>query len=206
MSRSKANQSDSYHHGDLRNSLIALGSEMLAEEGAQALSLRKLARRAGVSHNAPYMHFADKEALLAAVAEEGFRALTADVDAAVTAAGEAWEARLQAAAWAYVHFCLTHPGHVQVMFRFFEPEQHPDLFAASTASFAQLRQLVAEGQTAQQVKAGDSSEAAGLLWSLLHGVSLILAGRKMPAAVMNGREAEALVAAFVRRVLVGLGV
>ena len=63
---------DKYHHGNLRNKLIAIATELLSEEGAHSLSLRKISQRAGVSHNAPYMHFADKEAVLAAIAEEGF--------------------------------------------------------------------------------------------------------------------------------------
>jgi AcrR family transcriptional regulator len=68
-----------YHHGDLRGVLIAVATELLAEEGVHTLSLRKIAQKAGVSHNAPYMHFADKEAVLAAIAEEGFRLLSETV-------------------------------------------------------------------------------------------------------------------------------
>src|SRR6516164_3531446 len=64
-----------YHHGDLRHALIQAGLEMLSEGGAAALDLRKVARRAGVSHAAPYRHFADKQALVAAINEEGFRRL-----------------------------------------------------------------------------------------------------------------------------------
>src|SRR5215467_776183 len=71
-----------YHHGDLRAALIRAGLAILAEEGVQALTLRAAARRAGVSHNAPYRHFADKEALLAAIAEEGFIDLAARVEEA----------------------------------------------------------------------------------------------------------------------------
>src|SRR3954464_14355091 len=66
-------RSKSYHHGDLRNALIQAGLELLAEGGAQELDLRKVARRAGVSHAAPYRHFADKQALIASITEEGFR-------------------------------------------------------------------------------------------------------------------------------------
>ncbi len=65
-----------YHHGDLRAALLEAAREVLAKEGVEALTLREVARRAGVTHAAPYRHFADKEALLAAVATEGFAALT----------------------------------------------------------------------------------------------------------------------------------
>ena len=77
-----------YHHGNLRNALLAIATELLVEDGIQALSLRKMAQRAGVSHNAPYMHFADKEAVLAAIAEEGFRRLAIEVEAAISQAGQ----------------------------------------------------------------------------------------------------------------------
>src|SRR6516225_5158968 len=68
-----------YHHGDLRNALIQAGLELLAEGGAQELDLRKVARRAGVSHAAPYRHFADRQALIAAITEEGFRWLAEQI-------------------------------------------------------------------------------------------------------------------------------
>src|SRR5215467_12607566 len=78
----EAGEQHLYHHGDLRAALIRAGLAILAEEGVQALTLRAAARRAGVSHNAPYRHFADKEALLAAIAEEGFIDLAARVEEA----------------------------------------------------------------------------------------------------------------------------
>src|SRR6266700_5995996 len=70
-----------YHHGDLRNALIQAGLEMLSESGAAALDLRKVARKAGVSHAAPYRHFADKQALIAAINEEGFHRLAERIQA-----------------------------------------------------------------------------------------------------------------------------
>ena len=80
---SMKNATDTYHHGNLRNALIVASMAILAEEGAAALTLRKAARKAGVSHAAPYRHFADKDALLAAIAEEGFQRLSAMIETAV---------------------------------------------------------------------------------------------------------------------------
>ena len=76
-----------YHHGDLKNALIKAGVEILSQEGVEGLSLRKVAQRAGVSHNAPYSHFPDKQSLIAAISTEGFRQLYGELDAAVSAAG-----------------------------------------------------------------------------------------------------------------------
>jgi AcrR family transcriptional regulator len=83
-SRHEPQRPKSYHHGDLRNALIQAGLELLAEGGVQELDLRKVARRAGVSHAAPYRHFADKQALIAAITEEGFRLLAEQIQATLS--------------------------------------------------------------------------------------------------------------------------
>src|SRR4051812_36803257 len=95
-----------YHHGNLRPALLRAASKTLEKEGAGALSLRDLARRAGVSHNAPYRHFRDRDSLLAAIATEGFRQLG---DALRGRAGKEMGA-------AYVRFALEHPQQFRLMF------------------------------------------------------------------------------------------
>src|SRR6185503_17019443 len=95
-----------YHHGELRPALLRAAAKVLEAEGREAVSLRDLARRAGVSHAAPYRHFADREALLAALAEEGFVLLAAEL--------EGKPRREQAVA--YVRFALANPGRFRLMF------------------------------------------------------------------------------------------
>src|SRR5262245_57255125 len=92
---SPSRASKRYHHGDLRNALIQAGKTLLAEEGVAGLELRKVARAAGVSHAAPYRHFADKQALLAAIAEDGFYQLTEGMDAAIGQAPTTAAAQLE---------------------------------------------------------------------------------------------------------------
>src|SRR5512140_1257644 len=101
-----------YHHGDLRRALVDATIELLADAGPDVLSLREVARKVGVDHRAAYRHFADKEALFAAVAEEGHRDLVATVrrDLARIPAGDVPE-RLRALARAYTRFAAEHPGH-----------------------------------------------------------------------------------------------
>src|SRR5689334_17108440 len=103
-----------YHHGDLRRALIAAGIDLLAEGGATALDLRKVARRAGVSHAAPYRHFEDKRALLAAIAEEGFVRLAEQIHNAVSAAQP--DSQLLATASCYINFALSEPALAREMF------------------------------------------------------------------------------------------
>ena len=107
---------DSYQHGDLRAALIQGGLKLLSDGGVPALTLRAAAQLAGVSHAAPYRHFRDKDALIAAIAEEGFRMLTAQMRREMDAAGAEPFARLRASAWGYVSFARAHPGYFRTMF------------------------------------------------------------------------------------------
>src|SRR5688572_19451527 len=104
-----------YHHGDLRAALLGRAEDTLERTGIAGLSLRELARDVGVSHGAPRRHFADKDALLTALAEDGFARLGASL-AAATAAGGSFADRLHATAHAYVGFATTHPALLDLMF------------------------------------------------------------------------------------------
>lgn len=95
-----------YHHGDLRPALLRAAAKILEKEGSDAVSLRDLARRAGVSHTAPYRHFPDRRALLAALAEEGFAQLAAELE------GRPWREQ----AVAYVRFAIANPERFRLMF------------------------------------------------------------------------------------------
>ncbi|MCA9610340.1 MAG: TetR/AcrR family transcriptional regulator, partial [Myxococcales bacterium] len=104
----------SYHHGDLRQALIDASLALIEEGGVQALSLRKAARRAGVSPGAPYHHFPSRSALLAALSIEGFTRLHAKLDE-VRACCDGPEARLGACGRAYIAFAREHPAYFRVM-------------------------------------------------------------------------------------------
>src|SRR5215510_9562369 len=108
---------DAYQHGDLRRALIQAGLKLLGEGGVRQLSLRAAAELAGVSHAAPYRHFRDKDALVAAIAEQGFRLLTRRMREEIDAAGSAdLLVRLRASAWGYVSFAIENPGYFRTIF------------------------------------------------------------------------------------------
>ncbi|MCA9974251.1 MAG: TetR/AcrR family transcriptional regulator, partial [Anaerolineales bacterium] len=107
---------NSYHHGDLKNALIKAGIEILAKDGVGGLSLRKVAQRAGVSHAAPYAHFADKQALIAAISTEGFRQLYEQVLTVADAHAANPAQQLLEAAWTYVQFATHDPDQFKIMF------------------------------------------------------------------------------------------
>jgi AcrR family transcriptional regulator len=195
-----------YHHGDLRAALIRAGLAILAEEGVQALTLRAAARRAGVSHNAPYRHFADKEALLAAIAEEGFLDLAARVEEARARAQGGPRAQLEESGWAYVQFALAHPDHLRVMFDvpITDPQAHPGLLAAGARAFNVLVEIIEAGQRAGEIVAGNSRQLAFAAWSMVHGLGLLLANRQVPRDVRAAYGQEQLVRLCIRQQHEGL--
>ena len=167
----------SYHHGDLRQALVRSALEILSEAGLAGLSLRAAARRAKVSAMAPYRHFADKEDLLAAVAEYGFRELTARFSAAATAAADP-RAGVSALGIAYVVFARDKPSLFKLMFgpTIETKSAHPGLDEAGCACFNALRRAVAAARFFDGDR--DLEEISLACWSLVHGLaSLIVDGR-----------------------------
>jgi AcrR family transcriptional regulator len=161
-----------YHHGDLRNTLVRTGVAMLREVSPDQLSLRELAKRAGVSHNAPYQHFEDREALVAAIAQEGFELLMDTVARALARSDAAPLARLRALR-AYVRFARQHPSHFQVMFSAFKTREHPELSRAATRSRDQLLAVILEAQSAGVLVAGAPYAISRVFWTQLHGIATI---------------------------------
>ena len=168
----------SYHHGDLEAAFARAAGKVLEKEGVEALSVREVARRAGVSHAAPYRHFADRESLLAALAAEGFATLGRAQREAAAARG------LRGMGEAYVRFALEHPQRFRLMFGgLVRIAKHPALREVATKTFDGLSGALA-ARLPEAKGARDSSIAA---WALVHGLAqLLLEGRVAPAA-LSGR-------------------
>ncbi len=165
-------RSRSYHHGDLRRALLEAAVAIVHERGSDAVTLREVARRVGVSQMAPYHHFVDKEALLAAVAEQGFQELTAVMIGRIERLSSPIE-RLKATCPAYVHFAVTHPSEFKVMFggALADFKSHPSLLAASEHAFGVLMTCVEECQRAGLLGTAPSWDLAIALWSGAHGLA-----------------------------------
>jgi AcrR family transcriptional regulator len=159
-----------YHHGDLRQALVNDACEILETEGAEGLSLRSVAARSGVSHNAPYRHFRDRSALLSAVAERGFQDLTEKM---ASAAGT--EDPLARIAEAYLTFARARPQMYRLMFASeavrAAPGPDPQLRATSKRTFDAVRVAVEESLSEQ---AGNADGVAAMVWAPLHGLALLL--------------------------------
>lgn len=177
-----------YHHGDLRQSLIDAAIALISEEGIGDLSLRQVARRVGVSHNAPYRHFEDKEALLAAVAEQGFRSLCAAMETAKQGISPHTPERLEAIGIAYIRFALDQPFHYRLMFGDYRynRSQHPTLTKAAQQAFMVLVHTIREGQSAGVFRPADPLNMARVAWSLVHGQSMLALDNRLE--VKQGEE------------------
>jgi AcrR family transcriptional regulator len=153
-----------YHHGDLRAAILAEAAHLVAERGADRVSLRELAREAGVSHAAPAHHFTDRRGLFTALAAQGFEMLAAALAGA--------RPRFLDAASAYVRFAIEHPGHYRVMFdtSLLDPSSG-ELTAAEAAAGAELSRGVAS--LPDQHAQSDPGGAQLAAWSLVHGFSML---------------------------------
>ncbi|MEV7025818.1 TetR/AcrR family transcriptional regulator [Kitasatospora sp. NPDC093558] len=168
-------QTGSYHHGDLRTACLRAARDLLEEDGSAALSLRAVARRAGVSATAPYRHFADRDALVSAVAAQGYRELAGHLAAAHPAPRAAED--LAAVAAAYVHFAIDRPALFRVMFA--EPcdPSNAERAAATTAMWEYVGGIV------HAAFPGTDPEAMSTgVWALVHGLAFLHLDGKLDAA------------------------
>lgn len=166
-----------YHHGNLRAALIEAGLDALRDKPAHELSLRDLARQVGVSDNAAYRHFADKEALLMALASEGFRRFSL-AQAQAAAQGDTPQAMFEKAGQAYVRFARSHAALFQLMFgRFPAQGRSPELVETCEAAFSGLTGLAALHASLPQDHPAVQMRAL-VAWSFVHGLShLVLDGQ-----------------------------
>jgi AcrR family transcriptional regulator len=161
-----------YHHGDLWRALVDAALALIAEGGLGTFSLREVARRAGVTPAAPYHHFKDKTALLAAVAEEGFVALCGRLEAALAPVPPAdLRGRFGALARAYLEFARAHPAHYRVMFLpdIKSQKEHPSFHAAADRTLEVLAKQVREA--APQASPREVMTRTVLIWSIGHGLA-----------------------------------
>ena len=166
-----------YHHGDLPRTLFDAALRIVETQGTGALTLRAVARLAGVSQAAPYRHFANKEAILAAVAEEGFRSLMIAMRQSIEACGDGPVARLRAVGIGYVTFATSHPSHFRVMFGrdMADRSAFPTLRQVASDTLGVVVDAIADCQRAGLVRSEEpAADLAVTAWSTVHGLSALL--------------------------------
>jgi AcrR family transcriptional regulator len=209
-----------YHHGNLRVALLKAALRLISEVGPTAFTLREVARRAGVSHNAPYRHFRDREELMAAVSTEGYGELTRTMQEAAGQESNSL-AQLQQAGLAYVKFALRRPEHFTVMFDApaskpseklcFNPSKmkirYPEAAEAAEQSFRMLMALVEACQREGVLPAGDAKQLALLAWSMTHGIAKLAITGRFPFSSQKEilKFAEYVIANSLPTVIRGVG-
>lgn len=179
--------SSAYHHGDLRAALLRAAGRLLEKQGLAALSLREAARRAGVSHNAPYRHFPDRDSLLAALAADGFATLGRTLQDASGIGG------LRAMGEAYLHFALERPQRFRLMFGGAVPiARHAALRDSAMRVYEDLAQALAP-----QIPGPAGRDASLAAWALVHGLSQLLLDERIAGAALRGRGRDELVRAVL---------
>lgn len=194
------NRETPYHHGDLRAKLIEIAVDCIETDGVSKLSLRKIAGQAGVSHNAPYMHFTSKDALLDAVVAHGFAQLRSRISQAggkETLTTGDWADRVKMGFQAYVTFARDHPGLYALMHvpkgkqrsNGQQASEDADGDAPGTATLRGLAATLEAGKKLGKVRAGNSNEMALWVWATLHGVASLTSEDRV---AFEGRTPEAV--------------
>jgi AcrR family transcriptional regulator len=182
-----------YHHGQLRAALLEAAERTLREQGEEQLSLRELARDAGVSHAAPRRHFPDRQALLDALAISGFERLHEALQSPETA----FTPRLRATVAAYIRFATDHAALLRLMFATKHRDGAEQVVTASYPAFGLMNDLIVQGQRAGDLAPGDPERVGIVLFATMHGIATLMNGDLVRPELLDGL-VETAVDQFVR--------
>jgi len=194
---------DRYHHGDLQRALLQAAVRTIHAHGVDGLTLRDVGRTLGVSRTALYRHFADKAALLAAVAAEGFRHLRSELVDAWEKGGRGRRG-FEAMGAAYVRFAVANPSHYRVMFSAdIRHASSAELAEAGTAAFRVLVDSLIEQQQAGLVRADDPMQMALFVWANVHGIAMLAIDRRFER---QHADVDAVTHYAIDRIRTGIGI
>jgi AcrR family transcriptional regulator len=182
-----------YHHGNLREALLQAAERTVRERGVQDLSLRELAREIGVSHAAPRRHFADRQALLDALAVAGFDRLGDDLRRALKRAGPEFEPRLRAIADAYIRFATRDAALLELMFAGKHQPGGAALEAAADRTFSPVFELIEQGQAEGVLESGEPERVGLVLFATIQGIAALLNGGIVTAGQLDELTDDAIV-------------
>lgn len=207
----QASKGGHYHHGDLRRALLEAAFRVAEERGVEAVTLRAVARQAGVSHAAPYHHFADKAALLDALTVQAYGALTAALRAPREMAPGAALGGLRAIGAAYVRFALERPTAFHFLYRAgLEKDESSgeggsaEIKAAAHAAYAVVLDAIKRGQNDGLVVRGDPKTLALTVWATAHGLAVLLRDGAYDLHAQGAVEVDDLAALVFAPLIAGL--
>ncbi|WP_344859470.1 TetR/AcrR family transcriptional regulator [Amycolatopsis ultiminotia] len=188
-----------FHHGNLRAVLLDEAEAVLRERGTEALSLRELARKAGVSHGAPRSHFIDRNALLDALAERGYLRLVDDLREATSRASGGYAATLRAAAAAYVKYATSNPALLDLMFAAKVDRSSAAVRSAAERLFTTMTDILGEGVEAGACEPHEVGRLALLLSSTMQGIAALVTSRRI-----TGPQSDAVIDDAIAVFLAGI--
>lgn len=201
-----AKSTETYHHGNLRQALIEAGREVLIAKGISGLSLRETAKNAGVSHTAPYRHFKDKDALLAAIAESGFENLADKLENAVVNHPDDPKTQLVEACVAYMKLAITHLEMHQLLFGSVLNDEvvSETMPEKKQLVYKVLFKIIENGQKKNIYKKVDTVELTVSAWSMLHGYTMLLTTGQLKEAAISLMQIEKLARSVAIHLIDGL--
>ena len=192
-------KSKTYHHGNLKEALISAGLETLSEQGMDGLSLRNVAKKIGVSHTAPYNHFSDKQALLAAISTAGHEQLNKILLDTFEKFKDASPNIISEIAWAYLQFAMDNPAKFKLMFSgaLEEETDHPNFVEISLKNISLLEEIIVFSQRKGQIAEGNVQIIAIRLWSLVHGFTYLMLENQFPREYIQNQDLKELLKAAI---------
>jgi len=196
-----------YHHGDLRNSLIVAAEQLLEQKGVAALSLREVAKVAGVSHTAPYRHFEDKNALLVGLAVVGYGRLADEMETCVNDQPDDPSKQLSSSLHAYIALARKHPQMTNLIFGGVLKNlcYEGDLAVESERAFNGLLRIILNGQEAGLYIEKETKELALLVWSIAHGFSMLITAGQMGELSDDEKATQMMVSNMGEMIINGIG-
>jgi AcrR family transcriptional regulator len=170
-----------YHHGNLRATLLTAAEQTLRERGIEQVSLRDLARQAGVSHGAPSRHFRDRQALLDALAAAGYVRLGDEIAAAIKDAGDDFAAQLRAVAASYVRFAVDDAALLELMLGTRKADGPDGVPRAPERPYAIAAELIQHGQETGELQPGDPQRLLLIILATFQGIAALVTSRRVPA-------------------------
>jgi len=202
----RISKSSPYHHGNLKQALINAAVEILSTEGSINFTLREIARTAGVSHAAPYRHFSDKDALLAAVAVQGYERFHESLKKAHEKNELKPLLALRSIAIAYVRFAIKNPSHYRLMFNnaIKDKTQYPDLCHISSDCFQLVVDTIEHGQKTNKIRSDDARDLALSFWAIAHGLAGLFIDQQVNIATELDLMPSVVASAITSTLIVGL--
>jgi len=195
-----------YHHGDLKRVLLEVAIYLLKKEGYQSLSLRKIAKLAGVSQSAPYRHYNDLEELYADIASEGFKLLTTKLKKVKTRYSKYPLLQFRESGIAYVEFAIKNPDLFQIMYgnQILSHSKYEFLIQSEEEAFLILKNILMECKEQGLIKTIEIEQASMSAWTMVHGLAVLLAGKQVMFRNIDLKNAKTITKEMIQFLYVGL--